>query len=158
MVKKSGDFTAESLRCGEGKTRETGETGDTGDTPSSHSSAIFRFKFATFGNAFGRTIDDMVRVNDPGYRRNAFIRVDRHRSAVAPDWVARALLLRLVRLFAAIGILPRKNSSRAKAVVEQKAGKFGKSDGFFYSSARSVKSAVKNPASSERLSTEVVLA
>jgi hypothetical protein len=53
--------------------------------------------------------------------------------------------LRFVRLFAAIGILPQKGSSRAKAVVEQKAGKFGKSDGFFSSSARSVKSAVKNP-------------
>jgi len=65
--------------------------------------------------------------------------------------------LRFVRLFAAIGILPQKGSSRAKAVVEQKAGKFGKSDGFFSSSARSVKSAVKNPRSSDGLSAEVVL-
>ena len=67
MVKKSGDFTTESLRCGEEK---TGETGETGETPSSHSSAILRFNFATFGNAFGRTVAVMVRGQRPRLQAN----------------------------------------------------------------------------------------
>ena len=70
MVKESGDFTTESLRCGEEKTWETGETRETGETPSSHSSAILRFNFATFGNAFGRTVAVMVRGQRPRLQAN----------------------------------------------------------------------------------------
>jgi len=57
----------EMRRCGEG---ETGGTGETGETPSSHSSAILRFKFATFGKAFGRAVAGMVRGQRPRLQTN----------------------------------------------------------------------------------------